>query len=530
MPLNVSNLLFLEEHGALDSVAGLLEVVGSSEPLRTQLNHLALFVENLLRNVRCSIHLADLATGTLRFGAAPNLPDVYNAAIDGAAFGEGVGSCGTAAARVATVIVADIAKSTLWTGYHALAKTHDLAACWSTPVVDEGGELLGTFAMYYREPHEPSDGELAVLRVAGPLAALVIQRHRDAQRLVESEQRFRSAFEDAAIGKALVSSTGRLWRVNPALCEMLGYSADELLRLDVQAITYPEDLPRDLGFARDMLEGKRTHYEMEKRYIHKSGRLIWGLLSVSLLRSNTGEPLYFVSQVQDVTERKRLEHAVRELTSGEQRRLGRDLHDGLGQELSGLSFLAGAFAAKARRLNSPLADDATTLSAIARQAVATCRDIVRGVSPLTESRGGLVSGIRQLTMRAAEISGLDIQFAATRAAALRLSWDSRNQLFRIAQEALNNALLHGGADSIRVKVAITKRFVKISVEDNGHGLPADLTEPKGLGIETMRYRAAALQAQLQIETAVAGGTVVMCECPQPSDFAAAARRADKSLS
>jgi signal transduction histidine kinase len=95
---------------------------------------------------------------------------------------------------------------------------------------------------------------------------------------------------------------------------------------------------------------------------------------------------------------------------------------------------------------------------------------------------------------------------------------------------LNNAVLHAGADSIRVRIAIAKRSVKISVEDDGHGLPAESTERKGVGIETMRYRAAALQAQLLLQTAATGGTVVTCECPQPSDFPAAARRADKSLS
>ena len=91
-------------------------------------------------------------------------------------------------------------------------------------------------------------------------------------------------------------------------------------------------------------------------------------------------------------------------------------------------------------------------------------------------------------------------------------------------------MLHAGADSIRVSVAIVKRSVEISVEDNGHGLPADVTERKGVGIETMRYRAAALPAQLEIKAAAAGGTVVTCECPKPSEFAAATRRADKSLS
>jgi len=226
----------------------------------------------------------------------------------------------------------------------------------------------------------------------------------------------------------MVSPDGRWLRVNEALCHIVGYSAEELLRTDFQTITYADDLGRDLHLVREMLDGKRTYYELEKRYIHKAGYPIWILLSVSLIRDEYGQPLYFISQIQDISERKRLEGAVREMTSSEQERLGRDLHDGLGQELTGLSLLAGAFATKAERLGSPLAADAFALSDIARNAVATCRDIVRGVSPLTESQGGLVKGIHQLTSRAAEIGGHTVGFTATEAVPVRLSWDSRNQL------------------------------------------------------------------------------------------------------
>jgi len=505
-----------DDRDTLDAVARLIEIVGSGKPLSMQLNDLALFVERQSPKMRCSIHLLDANKGTLHCGAAPHLPDAYNAAIEGIAFGEGVGSCGTAAARRSLVIVSDIQRSPLWEGYQDLAKTHGLAACWSTPVIDNQGELLGTFAMYYSEPREPTAADLNVLRIAGPLAAVVIQRHRDAHRLRASEERFRSAFDLAAIGKALVSPDGHWLRVNQALCRIVGYSAEELLRIDFQSITHPDDLAQDLHFVSEMLDGKQTYYEVEKRYIHKSGHTIWMLLSVSLIRDEHQQPLYFISQMQDISERKRLERAVREATSSEQERLGRDLHDGLAQELTGLSFLAGAFATKAERSGSPLAVDAIALSTIARNAVENCRDIVRGISPLTESQGGLLKGIHQLVGRAAAISARNIGFTATERAPVRLSWDSRNQLYRITQEALNNAVVHSDAENIDVTLVVDARSVRVKVADNGKGFPAGLAQGDGLGIETMRYRAAALHAHLLIETTPSGGTAVTCECPQPS--------------
>src|SRR5713226_9840359 len=125
--------------------------------------------------------------------------------------------------------------------------------------------------------------------------------------LRESEERFRGAFESAAIGMALVAPDGRWLRVNPSLCRIVGYSPEELLATTFQAITHPEDLDTDVEFAQRMLGGSIPHYQMEKRYFHKDGHLVWILLSVSLVRDADGRPLYFVSQIQDIGARKQAE-------------------------------------------------------------------------------------------------------------------------------------------------------------------------------------------------------------------------------
>jgi PAS domain S-box-containing protein len=342
----------------------------------------------------------------------------------------------------------------------------------------------------------------------------MIQATPDVHRLRESEERFRAAFEYAAIGMALVSTKGQWLRVNQALCRISGYSAAELLSTDFQSITHPDDLNTDLNYVREMLAGTRSYYEMEKRYLHKNGRIIWVLLSVSLVREVEGEPLYFVSQIQDITERRRLEQALRELTGTEQQRLGRELHDGLGQELTGLSLLARAFATKAERLGSPLAIDAIALSELANNAVSTCRDIVRGVSPLTESQGGLVRGVRQLVARAAAISERNVRFTVIEEAPVTLPWYSRNQLYRIAQEALNNALAHSRAENIEVRLVVDARSVRVEVLDDGIGFEPAEHDQVGVGMEVMRYRAAALGARLSIGPGAAGGSRVICDCPQ----------------
>jgi PAS domain S-box-containing protein len=124
-------------------------------------------------------------------------------------------------------------------------------------------------------------------------------------RLREAEERFRGAFDTAAIGMALVAPDGHWLEVNPALCELVGYSEEELLGGTFQGITHPDDLDTDLEFVRRMLAGEIETYQMDKRYVHKLGHIIWIRLSVSLVRGADGTPAYFVSQIQDISEQRR---------------------------------------------------------------------------------------------------------------------------------------------------------------------------------------------------------------------------------
>lgn len=126
------------------------------------------------------------------------------------------------------------------------------------------------------------------------------------------EERFHSAFDHAPIGMALVAPDGKWLRVNRSLCEIVGYSEAELLATDFQTITHPDDLEADLSQAKDMMAGVIKNYQMEKRYFHKDGHVVHILLAVSLVRDTEGKPLYFISQIEDITERKRMEESLRD--------------------------------------------------------------------------------------------------------------------------------------------------------------------------------------------------------------------------
>jgi PAS domain S-box-containing protein len=145
-----------------------------------------------------------------------------------------------------------------------------------------------------------------VLRDDGAMVAVVrnvTERYRAAIKLRDSEQQFRAAFTHTSIGMALVSLNGRFLQVNPALCRILGYSDTELLATSFHPLTHPEDLGPSVALVNRAIAGEIAHFELEKRYIHKDGRDVWAILNTALVRGISGDPLYFVSQIHDISER-----------------------------------------------------------------------------------------------------------------------------------------------------------------------------------------------------------------------------------
>jgi anti-sigma regulatory factor (Ser/Thr protein kinase) len=151
-----------------------------------------------------SILLADPDRGVLRHGAAPNLPAAYNDAIDGIAIGPDAGSCGTAAHRGEPVIARDIRTDPLWAGFRALAEEHRLRACWSTPIRSAAGEVLGTFAIYHREPHVPAAGEVEVVELMARCAAIAIERDRTGRLLARDRDTLAQMIEQAPMAVAVL--------------------------------------------------------------------------------------------------------------------------------------------------------------------------------------------------------------------------------------------------------------------------------------------------------------------------------------
>jgi PAS domain S-box-containing protein len=290
-----------------------LEMVAKGESLANILDKLCLLVEEQSTGVLASILLMDPNGKQLRHGGAPNLPKSYTEAIDGAFIGRAVGSCGTAAYRAEQVIVADIAVDPLWADFRDLALAHSLRACWSTPIFSSEGKVIGTFAMYYRDPRSPSKQEQETITHITHLAGIAIQRT-----LAETARRESEAYLAEA---QRLSHTGS-WAWTPATGEIRYWSEEtyRVLGFDPDAgpprfekffgRLHPEDQDRVRElFGKAIAEN--AEFETDYRVIHPSGAGKDIHAVGHPVCDETGHLVEFIGTVIDITESKRAEEALR---------------------------------------------------------------------------------------------------------------------------------------------------------------------------------------------------------------------------
>jgi len=222
----------------------------------------------------------------------------------------------------------------------------------------------------------------------------------------------------------------------------------------------------------------------------------------------------------DVTERRAFGQALMEAIGGEQRRIAQEMHDGLGQELTGLALSVRALANRAQRERDIISVDLDQLALLATSCIQDAHRIVQGLSPLTNADGSLEGALELLAQRSS-LSGTQVQFRSRHEIPPTIELKVRNHLYRIAQEAVQNSLKHSGAKYIEIELSSRPGDVRLSVVDDGHGVAADVDTRSGLGMRTMRFRASAIGGKLSISRGPNGGNSVVCEVQTKTVLAAA---------
>jgi PAS domain S-box-containing protein len=344
-------------------------------------------------------------------------------------------------------------------------------------------------------------------RPAGILGVIrgINERKQVEQALRESEEKYRTLFSQASDGIMLMPVEGGSFIVNESFARMHGYgSPEEMGHLRLEDLDTPQSARLIKKRLERMLAGEHLRFEVEHH--HRDGRRFPLQVSCSVVR--IGKRSYFLGFHQDITERKRLEKEVLEIGDRVQYQIGHDLHDGVNQMLTSASLRIGALAQKLKEGRLPDEDDLRAIARLNRETMDQVSALARGLSPLSIKQGGLAMGLSELCRTTSDL-GVDCRAWLDESLEIG-DLAAATHLYRIAQEAVNNALKHAAPKTIEVALGREGDRGLLSIADDGRGLPPGGTASQGMGLNIMRYRAGIIGAELEVVPGGKGGTVVRC--------------------
>jgi len=237
-------------------------------------------------------------------------------------------------------------------------------------------------------------------------------------------------------------------------------------------------------------------------------------LTISPVRDSAGRIMKVSAVARDIRERKRLEAEILRVSEMERQRLGRDLHDGLSQQLTAVALLSGAAEQSLEEAGRPEAVQMNKIATRIRDAVKTSRDLARALYATSLQTSGLGTALEELAGHVCEMFNVRCRFTGDRE--LRLADENlARQLYRIAQESAYNAAKHSHCQTVRIELRDMKRCLKLSIRDDGNGLAIRRGDQGGMGLSIMRYRADLIGAKLEMQRRKGQGTTVVCIVPKP---------------
>jgi signal transduction histidine kinase len=226
-----------------------------------------------------------------------------------------------------------------------------------------------------------------------------------------------------------------------------------------------------------------------------------------------GQQRIFTGTVRDISERRELEQQIIQISEYERQRIGQELHDALGSQLTGIGLICSHLVRQARNADPSLAEELSLVASQVKEADYMARNIARGLVPVASEPVGLLQALRRLCETARRVYGIACSFEGDDAALIG-NYVKSTHLYRIAQEALNNAIKHGHASEVVVHLTLLEPgSIKLGIVDNGMGFPEVLPRERGIGVRTMHYRANLIGGNLTIERLPEGGTRVACYLP-----------------
>jgi PAS domain S-box-containing protein len=340
----------------------------------------------------------------------------------------------------------------------------------------------------------------------------ITERKQAEQSLRRSEHHLAEFFNHAPIGMEWLSASGVILRANQAQLDLLGYSAKEYVG------HFLGDFCADPASVRDLLErlaAKQTVCNLHLRRRRKDGAERLVLVDATPLR-NEGQFLYSSLFSRDITERVDLEREILEISEREQRRIAQDLHDGLGQLLVGTAYLGSTLRQDLAARSLPEVRQLDRLLEVVDEAIGQTRSLARGLHPVKPEPNGLMVALKALATRTRTLFRVGCRFTC-RQPVLIADNTTATHLYRIAQEAVTNAMKHGKPGRIEISLTRTPGRISLGVRDNGAGVARRPRKKPGMGLRIMHYRAGAIGGSLLIQRGTGGGTTVVCSVHEPTE-------------
>jgi PAS domain S-box-containing protein len=312
--------------------------------------------------------------------------------------------------------------------------------------------------------------------------------------------------DDAIIGKTL-DGTVTSWNRGAEI--VFGYLRDEMVGKPISILIPDDRKNEEPNILAKIKRGESVdHYETIRQ--RKDGRLIDISVTVSPIRESEGEIIGASKVARDISERKKLEKEIIEISNREQQRIGQDLHDGLCQELAGIQLMCQVLEQKLSAKSKAEAKQVGEIAEHIREAISHTRKLARGLSPVELEANGFVSALRELAENVKKLFRVECRVECPQPVAVRNNVFATH-LYRIAQESINNAVKHGKAKRISISLKPAGEKIALTISDDGIGFSPETKKSGGMGTHIMKYRAGVVGATLDMRSGIDGaGTTVTC--------------------
>jgi PAS domain S-box-containing protein len=306
---------------------------------------------------------------------------------------------------------------------------------------------------------------------------------------------------------------GRIVRFNRACEQVTGYSFAEVEGKHLWDLCVVREEAERFRLIVEQLRVENSAKEYETPWVARDGsrRLIaWS----STILPGENESAYIIATGIDITERKRLEKAILEISAAEQRRIGQDLHDGLGQHLTGIAFMSKVQEQKLAEKGLAEAAEAARIVGLVNEAINKTRRLAHGLLPVASDADGLMSALKRWAIEVEDLFHISCRLRVNSPVLIHDA-NVSTHLYRIAQEAVNNALRHGQAKNIEISLAARKGYGTLRIENDGSSLPENATNRSGMGMQIMNYRARMIGGSLTVKSSGISGVTITCQFPLP---------------